>query len=331
MNSLTKKTHTTPRNLTYTYYTHLPPSSSPSSRPTLLLCHGWPDTSSLWSKLLPTLLSYPLIIPDLLGYGGTSKPASPTSLYNIEDMCADLVSLLAAEGITRNVIVVGHDWGALFPSRLPMYHPSLVSGAVFLNVAPLKPTGPFNLEETLKAQTEVFGHPLFDYWRLFTSPEGPGLVEGNLEAFWDCLHSEGGKAMYETFIVEDGLRRWLEKDTRGPTAGYVTEEDKAEFVARIKSDGMTAPLNWYKAMADSEHWFGHDEKIEKARQKIGAPVLFVPCSRDAVCRREAVLAMKEEGFLPDLTEREIDSGHWLPMEKPEELGRVLTSWLREKF
>jgi len=44
--------------------------------PTVLLLHGWPDTSSLWDDVAPELVSagYRVAAPDLRGCGRSDKP-----------------------------------------------------------------------------------------------------------------------------------------------------------------------------------------------------------------------------------------------------------------
>src|SRR5260370_37969079 len=45
------------------------------SGPPLLLLHGYPQTHVLWRKLAPRLAQdFTLVIPDLRGYGDSSKP-----------------------------------------------------------------------------------------------------------------------------------------------------------------------------------------------------------------------------------------------------------------
>ncbi len=81
MEQFTCKTFKTSRNFAYSYY-HFSPANS-TNKPTLLFLHGWPDNAHLWSAVIPSLLTLdlPILIPDMLGYGVTSKPKD-ASLYN---------------------------------------------------------------------------------------------------------------------------------------------------------------------------------------------------------------------------------------------------------
>lgn len=111
MDCLTKKSLTVSRGHTYTYYTHPGPNAGADNpKPTLVLCHGWPDTAALYAGLLPSLLDlgHPLPLPDGLGFGGTSKPTDEGE-YALMDMAGDVWEVLEAEGVER-VVVGGHDW-----------------------------------------------------------------------------------------------------------------------------------------------------------------------------------------------------------------------------
>lgn len=77
---------------------------------TLLFSHGFPATSYEWHYQVDFFKDkgFGLIVPDMLGYGGTDKPTTPES-YKAISLTADIVQLLDAEKI-ENVIAIGHDW-----------------------------------------------------------------------------------------------------------------------------------------------------------------------------------------------------------------------------
>lgn len=92
----------------YNYHYYRTPASG--SKPTILLVHGFPSTSYDWHPVAVHFksLGYGLVIPDMLGYAGTSKPTEP-EVYRMSLMTKDLIEVLDAEGLGK-VIVVGHDW-----------------------------------------------------------------------------------------------------------------------------------------------------------------------------------------------------------------------------
>jgi soluble epoxide hydrolase/lipid-phosphate phosphatase len=54
------------------------------------------------------LSGFGVVVPDMLGYGGSSKPID-TSFFKHSEIAQDLVDVLNVEKIER-VIAVGHDW-----------------------------------------------------------------------------------------------------------------------------------------------------------------------------------------------------------------------------
>lgn len=111
MDQLEQKHFDTSRGYRYRYYIS-PASLADSSKPALLVCHGWPDSAHLWRDVVPYLLQSKnrLILPDLLGYGGSSKPTDPKE-FEISAMVSDVMEIVKAEGVDQQgIIPMGHDW-----------------------------------------------------------------------------------------------------------------------------------------------------------------------------------------------------------------------------
>lgn len=333
MDQLEKKTFTTPRNLTYTYYTT--PSASTSPKPTLLLLHGWPDDAHLWSKLVPHLLptGHPLLIPDLLGYSGTSKPLDP-AVYAFPAVADDLASLLASEHITA-VIPIGHDWGSRIAAILAQYHPSLCAGLVLLSVGYPAPTPPgfvFNLEAVLQYGEQTIGYPNFAYWEFFAAPDAAEVAGRHLESVYAAMHAEGKDAMKEVFCKRGAIREFVEQGKTAKLRAYAEEEGVKEgWVERMRRDGLAAPFSYYRAVVEGMQGRAEEEAKERRKDECEVPVLFVGGTEDAVCLPDANEGALGAGWLPDFESEVLEAGHWLPLERPEEVGRTVTGWLERKF
>src|ERR1700722_17084263 len=69
--------------------------------PPLLLLHGYPQTHLMWHKLAPLLAKdFTVIMPDLRGYGVSSKPESDTqhTPYSKRAMARDQMVLMEKLG-----------------------------------------------------------------------------------------------------------------------------------------------------------------------------------------------------------------------------------------
>lgn len=79
--------------------------------PTVLLLHGFPDLWYGYRYQIFELASrgYRVICPSALGYAGSSKPKD-VSKYSWKALSYDLNGLLDVMGVTKKIVVVGHDW-----------------------------------------------------------------------------------------------------------------------------------------------------------------------------------------------------------------------------
>jgi soluble epoxide hydrolase/lipid-phosphate phosphatase len=326
MNSLTKKTLKNSRSLTYTYY--VSPAKSPL--PTVLLIHGCPDSASLWADLITTHLQpggYGAVAVDNLGYAGSSKPTDSAS-YAVNLMTNDLCEILDAENLDQ-IIPLGHDWGSILAARLYNFHPERVKGLVTLNVAYVPPRGqPFHLDEMNAMMTQRIGYGSFWYWYLFTSEEGPKILDAHVESFFTALHGDPATWM-DIFCKKDGLKNYLLENRKQDVLQYATSEMREAFVKRMTEDGFTAPLLWYKAMVENRDL--EAEKVLHETSVVKVPLLFIAATKDLLGPPAAIQGPAQMGLLPDLTINEIDAGHWSMLAKPQEVGESLTKWLKSKF
>src|SRR5688572_477479 len=74
------------------------------SGPPLLLLHGYPQTHVMWRKIAPRLAQdFTLVIPDLRGYGDSSKPPSVPdhAAYSKRALAQDQAEMMTALGFER--------------------------------------------------------------------------------------------------------------------------------------------------------------------------------------------------------------------------------------
>src|SRR5438045_1661106 len=108
------------------------------SGPPLLLLHGYPQTHAMWRKIAPRLAQeFTLAIPDLRGYGDSSKPppGPDFAAYSKRALAQDQVETMAALGFER-FCVAGHDRGARVTHRLLRDHKQRIERAAILDIVP---------------------------------------------------------------------------------------------------------------------------------------------------------------------------------------------------
>jgi pimeloyl-ACP methyl ester carboxylesterase len=127
----------------------------------LLLVHGFPCTSRIWSHNIDPLAEagFDVVAPDLRGYGDSDF--APDDCYDFNAFDSDLIGLFDALGWER-AVVVGHDLGAMIAIDMANRHPGRVDRLVILDDS--MP----DLEEAFAAAGIPPGRPkpaVYDYQR----------------------------------------------------------------------------------------------------------------------------------------------------------------------
>ncbi len=132
--------------------------------PALMMAHGHPHTHVIWRKVAPNLArDYTVILPDMRGYGDSSKPASDEKHrpYSKRVMAEDLVMLMKGLGLS-SFHFAGHDRGARVGHRLALDYPELVKSCVFLDIAPTA---------VMYERTNMEFAQKYFWWFFLTQPE----------------------------------------------------------------------------------------------------------------------------------------------------------------
>src|SRR5690606_827241 len=105
--------------------------------PPLLLLHGHPQTHVIWHRVAePLARHYTVIVPDLRGYGDSSKPAGlpDHSNYSKRAMALDQIAVMRHFGYD-DFFLYAHDRGARVAHRLAMVDPGVVRKLMLLDIA----------------------------------------------------------------------------------------------------------------------------------------------------------------------------------------------------
>ncbi|KAL4731435.1 hypothetical protein ACLX1H_000401 [Fusarium chlamydosporum] len=106
------------------------------SKPALLLIHGFPQTLHIWHRVVPQIVDrYNVVLIDIRGYGGSSKPADVAS-YAKSAMARDCIDVMDALGHTGSFFVCAHDRGARVAHKLAVDYPDRISKLILLDICP---------------------------------------------------------------------------------------------------------------------------------------------------------------------------------------------------
>lgn len=266
------------------------PSPDPS-RPVLLLLHGHPQTHVLWHKVAGRLAqSFTVVAADLPGYGG-SRPSTPgPDAWTKRAMAADLAAAMdvlgARHGFDRYA-VCAHDRGARVTHRMCVDHPDKVVRAMLLDIAPTLDM----YDGTTRAYATAYWHWFF---LIQPVPLPERLIGADPDAYLDAVmgrppaglapFAPAALAAYRSALRDPEVVHGMCEDYRA-SAGPDLELDRADREAGIR---VTVPLRVI---------WGRRGVVER---------LFDPLP---LWSRVAT----------DVSGGLVDSGHFIPEERPNDL------------
>jgi pimeloyl-ACP methyl ester carboxylesterase len=157
-----------------------------STRPCVLLLHGFPELAFSWRGQMTALADagFHVIAPDLRGYGrsGGTDVGYDDDLfpYSPVNRVADALGLVRALGHESVAAVVGHDFGAHVAGWCALLRPDVFRSVVFMSAtfpgAPLLPLGADAPSEKHSLRGAIAGLASLDpprkhYWRYYATRE----------------------------------------------------------------------------------------------------------------------------------------------------------------
>ncbi|KAG7100071.1 hypothetical protein E1B28_001855 [Marasmius oreades] len=312
----------TSRGLNYHYY--FSPAAS-GDKHTLVLLHGFPSTSYDWRHQVAFFKGkgYGLIVPDMLGYGGTAKPLDPAE-YKHSLITKDITDILDAEKVDKAVII-GHDWGSRITSRLVNYFPDRVIAIGLLAAGYQAPSLAFDFEKLCAFTKEKVGYELIGYWEFFGQEDAPKLVEDDFDKFFNLTFPEDPKLWITDLAPLGTARKYItSKPPAHPPSWLSAEEKRIQSEALLKG-GLAAPMCWYRVML-SGIATEDDKAIPVERYKTDKPVFLGTALEDYICIA-ALTALSTKAGCANLTVKEFQTNHWVQLQKADEVNTELENWL----
>jgi haloacetate dehalogenase len=267
----------------------------------LLLLHGIPETHVLWRKVAPLLAQdYFLVIPDLRGYGDSSKPPGGADHfgYSKRAMAQDMVDVMKHLGFPK-FAVVGHDRGGRASHRMALDHPELLTKLAILDIVPT-----YTLYQNI---TKEFATIFYHWFLLVQPPPFPETLVANSAEYFlkSTLLWLGGHP------ITDPIPEWL-----GAEAFH-------EYLRCFRNpDSIHAICEDYRAAAsiDLEH-----DKADLDK-RIECPLLVLWSEKGPFHRMYDVLQTWKDRA-NDAKGKALPTGHFLPEQVPEEVTHELKSFL----
>lgn len=180
-----------------------------TSRPPLLLLHGFPQTLHIWHRVAPQLTNdYTVVLLDLRGYGSSSKPGDDVSQYVKSVMARDCAEAMKSLGYD-SFYLCGHDRGGRVGHKLCVDYPDRVVKAMFLDICPTL--------AMFEATNFDFAKAYFHWFFLIQqSPLPETMILGNprqvAEAFMGG-RQVGGLTIFDEHCFEQYVKNLSDPDT----------------------------------------------------------------------------------------------------------------------
>jgi haloalkane dehalogenase len=129
----------------------------------IVFLHGNPTSSYLWRNIIPSVSGHGrCLAPDLIGMGRSGP--SPAGAYRFIDHARYLDAWFEALNLTRNVVLVLHDWGSALGFHRAARFPGQVQAIAYMEAI----VQPRRWEDFPQGRDAIF--------RALRSPKGDGMV-----------------------------------------------------------------------------------------------------------------------------------------------------------
>jgi len=254
-----------------------------------------------------------VIVPDMLGYGGTDKPKDPAE-YTPKKLCDDLVALLDLLQV-KSVVVIGHDWGAFIAGRFALWYPHRTLALVMMSL-PYTPPSPVYMPVQEMAERA----PNIGYQVYLADARSTADIEANLERFVNIVFASPTSQV--DFTPQGALEKALRSGAEAGSSSVLNEKERRFYLDHL-AKGMEGPLNYartYKARYD-------EERDLPSNLNPNLPVLFIWGTLDRTTT--SFLIKKSHKFIPRLQDVALEGkGHWIMVEAKDEVTEIIASWLQ---
>ncbi|WPR52149.1 SDR family oxidoreductase [Streptomyces sp. S399] len=267
-----------------------------TSRPTVVLVHGYPDSKEVWSDVAARLADrFHVVLYDVRGHGRSTAPRPLRGGFTLEKLTDDFLAVVDAVSPDAPVHLVGHDWGSVQSWEFTTVDRTRGRIASFTSLS-----GP---------SLDHFGH-----WirKRASRPTPRRLAQ---------LVNQGAKSWYVYMLHTPVLpelawrgplgKRWpriLERLEKVPAGDYPTPSlgNDAAHGAWLYRDNVRSRLR--RPRADP---YAH------------APVQLITPTGDVFLSQR--LYDELESWVPQLVRRTIPAKHWVPRTRPDQLA----AWIGE--
>ncbi len=257
-----------------------------STRPRVLLLHGFPEAAFVWDEVMARLdADAAVLAPNLRGFERSSAPASVAD-YRARHLVQDLTALIGAIGAPIDLLVA-HDWGGALAWVLASQRPDLLSRLCIINA-------PHAATFLRELKTNPAQQAASAYMNWLCRPEAArDLVADDHRRLWRMFESAGGAS-------------WLDDATR-------------ERYREVWRHGLDGALNYYRASplrpSVDEHSPIHAVMFEAKDVHVDVPTTVLWAEGDIALLPGLLDGLDEH--VGNLRIERVPGTHWIVHEQPD--------------
>lgn len=261
----------------------------------VLLLHGFPDSKELWTSQIQALSEqgFRVIAPDLRGYGNAPSPIEKEQ-YAMSILMSDVIGIMNALQLEK-VHLVGHDFGASLAWSLTKYYEHRFNTLTVLSVG---------------------------------IPGNPG---------WATIEQKQ-KSWYFYFFLQEGLAEKELADYNWKLAkeAFMSHPNLEDVLIRIKKpNALTTALNWYRGNLQhlisqpNVDYLPATKQPEVLDAKIKIPTMGIWSGKDDFLTENQMT--QSSVYVEKFRYRKIEDGsHWMMLDKPAEVNRLLIEFFNQQ-
>ncbi len=273
-------------------------------KPALLLLHGFPQSHAMWHRVAQQLeRDYLLVLPDLRGYGDSSKtPGLPDhSNYSKRNMAHDMALVMDALAIDT-FYLCGHDRGGRVAHRLALDHQARVKKLCVIDIAP---TLDMYNGETLTTPYMDFARAYYHWFHMLQPAPLPEIMMG-------ANHRETAIA-----YLHAKLGGWGSSGL-----GYIEPEALREYERCFcNAEALHTACEDYRASAGID--LAHDREARALGGKVACDMLVLWGARGVVQRLFDPMALWQAQCSGVVAGHAMAAGHFIPEEMPGPTAQAL--------
>jgi len=170
------------------------------------------------------------------------------------------------------------------------------------------------------------GYEVFGYFLFFQEEDAAELMEKNLDPLASLFSSDDSEIGKRYMGAVGGFREFLTEGKVVKRAEFISDEYIMHFKEAFSpsNGGFAAAINWYRAALQNIN-DSDDKEIPEANLTIQQPTLLFTGHNFISASADFPKQMKP--FVPNLRVENLDTGHWMTLEKPDEVNNVLKEFI----